>query len=220
MTHNFRWRTIHALLSLKKVPDEDWLFASFNVAPTQRVPVVRNAESGERELVEMRWGLIPSWAKDRKLSSSLINARSETVDQKPAFRSAFKARRCVLPASGFYEWLRTGAASRPHYLCRGDGQPMLLAGLWDSWLDKDSGELVETCTIITTDANAVVRGIHDRMPVILEPAQAQRWIDPRTPTEEAKALLSSAPDGMLNLREVSTRVNSPRVNDPSLINRL
>lgn len=230
MTHQFKWKTIHALLSLNQVTDDDRGWLSFNVAPTQLIPVVRTSADGEREIVEMRWGMIPSWADDRKIGSHLINARAETVNVKPAFRQAFKQRRCVILASGFYEWRRAPAPapdpdpgsgrSHPFHFRRRDGQPLLMAGLWDSWTDRESGELVESCTIITTAASADVRPVHDRMPAIVEPAGALVWLNPRPPVappDELLALLQPAADRTLESHPVSPKVNSPKNNDASLV---
>jgi putative SOS response-associated peptidase YedK len=219
MTHQFKWRTIHALLSLRKVSDDDRGWASFNVAPTQLIPVVRTVDNGERELVEMRWGLIPSWADDRKIGSRLINARSETVRVKPAFRSAFKLRSCIIPASGFYEWRREKSNRQPFHFCRRDNQPLLLAGLWESWTDRTTGEVVDSATIITTAANADVQPIHDRMPAILEPPDALTWLAQTASPDQLQSLLQPTRDSTLITHAVSTRVNNTRTsgNDASLV---
>ena len=192
----------------------------FNVAPTQMMPVVVN-EAGEREIMLMRWGLIPSWAKDASIGSRLINARSETAAGKPAFRSAFKQRRCVVPASGFYEWMKTGGAKQPYFITRADGQSLGLAGLWENWTDPDSGKELRTFTILTTDANEALKPLHDRMPVILEPEDVGRWLGERkkkgSDAAELTDLLRPAADGVLALRPVSSRVNSPKNDDASVL---
>src|SRR5262249_35050656 len=137
--------------------------------------VIRLATSGGRELGLLRWGLIPSWAEEA--GAPLINARSETVADKPAFRAAFKQRRCLIPADGFFEWLPVNGKKQPYYICRQDGHPFGFAGLWERWEGAD-GPPVESCTILTTEANEVVRPLHDRMPVLLDPRDYAAWLDP------------------------------------------
>jgi putative SOS response-associated peptidase YedK len=203
------------------------LVPRFNIAPTQRVPIVRNragrelkivrqAEGAERELVTVRWGLIPTWAKDPAIGNRMINARAEGVPAKPAFRSAFRARRCIVPASGFFEWRQVGRGPKQPYLIRRkDGQPLGFAGLWERWTDPATGEAVETCTIITCVPNELMAELHNRMPVILDPADYGRWLDPSLPGGEE--LLRPCPTEWLEAMPVSTRVNSPRNDDESII---
>lgn len=196
------------------------LVPRYNIAPTQVVAGVRSAADGGRELVGFRWGLIPSWAKEKAIGSRLINARSETVATTPAFRGAFRHRRCVVPATGFYEWKKLEGTGRkqPFFIQRRDGQPMVLAGLWESWSDRETGELIESCTILTTEPNATVSPLHDRMPVILDEGGWTTWLEPGIESPEAlKAVLRPAPDDALVVDPVSPRVNSPRQDDPSLI---
>ena len=139
-----------------------------NISPTQEVPIIRQDEAGNREMVMLRWGLIPHWAKEPSdLQARMINARSETVATKPAYRTAFKHRRCLVPAAGFYEWKKEGSRKQPYFVRRKDGELMSFAGLWDRW--ERAGEAIESCAILTTDANQLVGGIRDRMPVILRP---------------------------------------------------
>jgi putative SOS response-associated peptidase YedK len=182
----------------------------YNVAPTQTVPVVRRShrDGGGRELALARWGLIPSWAKDASIGNKLINARAETVAEKPAFRGAFRERRALVPADGFYEWRKRegGGPKQPLLIRRRDGEPFAFAGLWEHWRGPE-GE-VETCTILTTEANAALAPIHDRMPVILDPASYDRWLDPAQP--RAEELLQPCPDEWLEAFPVSTRVNNVR----------
>jgi putative SOS response-associated peptidase YedK len=150
----------------------------FNIAPTQQVLAVRQVDDAKAHAGWLRWGLIPSWAKDKKLSASLINARADTVASKPAFRAAFKRRRCLILADGFYEW-RQGekkAPKQPYHFRRKDGEPLAFAGLWERWAGEEPA--IESCTIITTDANNLVRPLHNRMPVILESKDHARWLDP------------------------------------------
>jgi putative SOS response-associated peptidase YedK len=201
----------------------------YNIAPTQIAPVARAIGAGDnqREVVGMQWGLIPSWAKDPSIGSRMINARSETAAEKPSFRSAFKRRRCLVPASGFYEWKKLTndrfgkggrAAKQPFYIYRADEQPLVMAGLWESWTDPESNKSLETYSILTTDANDQLRDLHDRMPAILEPEQFDAWIDPeREDAASLQSLLKPAADGVLAMHPVSTRVNSPKHDEPSLV---
>jgi putative SOS response-associated peptidase YedK len=150
----------------------------FNVAPTQPVAAVRVVPGGqERELVELRWGLIPSWADDPKIGYRMINARSETAATKPSFRSAFKVRRCLVVADGYYEWQKRDGAKQPFYIHMQGGKLFAFAGLWERWVPPD-GEAIESCTILTTDANELTKPIHDRMPVIVDPPDFGQWLDP------------------------------------------
>ena len=151
----------------------------FNVCPTQPALAVRQNDSGESEVAELRWGLVPFWAKDLKIGARMINARSETVATKPAFRAAFKKRRCLVLIDGFYEWKKQGTSKQPFYISRVDDQPFCVAGLWESWTDKEdpSAKPIESCTILTTEANKIMQPLHDRMPVILEQKQFDFWLD-------------------------------------------
>lgn len=165
----------------------------------------------------MRWGLIPSWADDPAIGNRLINARSETAAEKPSFRSAIKQRRCLVPVDGFYEWQATGKKTKqPHLIRLKDGQPFALAGLWERWTAPD-GELVESFTILTTDANAMMQPIHDRMPVILSREDYDRWLDAGTPLEEIKGLLRQFPADQMENFPVSTVVNNPRNEVPECV---
>lgn len=215
-TRFYTWRQLRDLLDLQ-YPAQLELAPSYNVAPTQLAPIVRVGERG-LEAAVARWGLVPSWAKDAKIGARMINARAETVAEKPAFRAAFKRRRCVVPASGFYEWKRADDGSkRPHHFRRADGEILCLAGLWEFWESAESGEVLESFAVIVTEANQTVAPIHDRMPVVLEPEDVPAWLSPETEPDNAKALLRPAAEGVLEVREVSTRVNSPRNDEPSLI---
>lgn len=195
----------------------------YNVAPTQSVAAIRAGDDGKPEGVQLRWGLVPFWARDQAIGNRLINARAETLAEKPAFRNAWRKRRCVVLANGFYEWrapagtrgaqLRSGKT--PYYIARPDERPIALAGLWERW---DKGEApLETCTIITTDANRLLRVIHDRMPVILPPESLRLWLDPATPAATLGALLGPAPEELLATREVGRAVNRPEHDGPELI---
>jgi putative SOS response-associated peptidase YedK len=190
----------------------------YNVAPMQDVPIVRRNAAGERELVQVRWGLVPRWAKDPSIGNRMINARGETAATKPAFRNAFHRHRCLLPANGFYEW-RTGPDGRklPLWLGMKDGGLFGFAGLFERWLSPD-GQPLDTCTILTTSANALIGQLHDRMPVIVAPEDYERWLDPddASPDELVKPF-----DGeRMTYYPVSTKVNSVRNDDPTCIERM
>lgn len=148
----------------------------YNIAPTQYVAAIRNGADEQRELVMLRWGLVPFWAKDPSIGNRMINARAETVAEKPSYRNAYKHRRCLVLADGFYEWRRQGDAKTPYYISLASGEPFALAGLWEDWTDKESGESLQTTTLITTDANDFMAPLHHRMPVILEAATATDWL--------------------------------------------
>lgn len=193
----------------------------YNIAPTQPaavVRVIRAAPGGQREMTVMRWGLIPSWADDPAIGNRLINARSETAAEKPSFRAALKQRRCLVPVDGFYEWHATakGKTRQPHLIRLKNGQPFALAGLWEQWTAPD-GELVESFTILTTDANDVLRPIHDRMPVIVAPEDYDRWLDAATEPEDVQALLRQFPAEQMESFPVSTLVNNPRNESPKCL---
>jgi putative SOS response-associated peptidase YedK len=192
--------------------------ARYNVAPTQDVPIVRRNAQGERELVQMRWGLVPRWAKDPSIGQRMINARGETAATKPAFRNAFRRHRCLVPANGFYEW-RQGPDGRklPLWIGLQDGGLFGFAGLFERWLDPD-GHPLDSCTILTTSANALIRRLHDRMPVIVAPEDYERWLDPDDPSPED--LVKPFDAARMTYHPVSTKVNSVRHDDPSCIERM
>lgn len=173
---------LSAFLDALRMPLLAGMFPRYNICPTQPVACIRQSEENKLQAASLRWGLVPSWADDLKIGARMINARSETVATKPAFRAAFKSRRCLVVADGFYEWKKTGKTKQPYYISRIDGQPMLMAGLWESWLDKTSktetaDQPVETCTILTTEANSIMQPLHDRMPVILQQEHFDFWLD-------------------------------------------
>jgi putative SOS response-associated peptidase YedK len=188
---------------------------NYNVAPTQQVAAVLD-EGGQRRLEVLRWGLIPPWADDPGIGSRMINARSETAPGKPSFRRAFRERRCLIPADGFYEWQRTNGAKQPYYIHMEDGRPFAFAGLWESWSKGGEGE-VRTCTILTTGANALVGEVHDRMPVILAHDAYDVWLDPASERDELTGLLAPYPVDEMEAYPVSRFVNSPSNNDPRCI---
>lgn len=195
------------------VSDEpDWS-SRYNIAPTQPVPVIRqNPKEPRRELSLLRWGLIPSWAKDTSISPKMINARSETAATLPAFRDTLKFRRCIIPADGFYEWQKTGKAKQPYCFEVNDGKLFAFAGFWDRWKDPN-GNWVNTCSILTTVPNTVTSPVHDRMPVILNPDAYDLWLDPGMRDMDAASELLKPYDARLMRRyPVSTRINNV-VND-------
>jgi putative SOS response-associated peptidase YedK len=197
--------------------DFSGLQVRYNAAPSQKVAVIRAGETGVPELAQLTWGLIPGWAKEAKVGFSNINARGETAAQKPAFRSAFKKRRCLVLASGFYEWQRPpeGTGPKQPYNLRLAGGPLFpMAGLWEHWSGGE--EVVESCCILTTSANEAVRVVHDRMPVILTPESARRWLDPATPPEALQALIAPYA-GAMEVYPVSTLVNAPRNEKPECL---
>ena len=187
------------------------LVPRYNIAPTQEAPVAFWPEVGSARVIEqLRWGLIPFWAKDRSIGDRMINARSETVAEKPAYRASFKRRRCLVVADGFYEWKPTGGPKQPYYFHLEAGGPFAIAGLWDSWdKDEDSGP-TRTFTILTTGPNDVVKPVHHRMPVILEPEDFEVWLDPgNQDTTLLAAMLGPAEQVRLQAVPVSTYVNNP-----------
>jgi putative SOS response-associated peptidase YedK len=188
----------------------------FNVAPTQPIPIVRLRE-GKRELALVRWGLIPSWVKDPKNFSLLINARGESVIDKPAFRAAMRRRRCLVPADGFYEWTQVGERRQPYFARLKSGGPLAFAGLWETWTGPN-GEEMDTAAIVTTNANRTLGAIHERMPVIVPPEAFDLWLDSAAvDAETAAALIAPAPEGLLEAYEVSTAVNRVANDDARLI---
>jgi putative SOS response-associated peptidase YedK len=205
-------REMAALFDLSAAPD---LGPRYNVAPTQPVAIVRGGDAG-RELAVARWGLIPHWSKDAGLAAKLINARSETVAEKAAFRDAFRRRRCLIPADGFYEWAAVPGEKhkRPHHFRMRDGRPFTFAGLGERWHGEGGPEPLETCAILTTGANAVVQPVHERMPVILLPADYAAWLDPSTPPGQLHALLRPYPAEEMTAVPVGPYVSNPRNEGP------
>lgn len=189
---------------------------TWNAAPTQQLPVVRASQAGHR-LDHLRWGLVPSWAKDLAIGNRMINARSETAADKPSFRSAFRQRRCLVVVDGFYEWKQEGTHKRPFCIRLENNRPFGLGGLWERWSSPE-GEVVETFTILTTTPNHVMESLHDRMPVIIEEEHHERWLatDLQDPGQVA-CLLGPYPAKSMRSYEVTTRVNSPRNNDEACL---
>src|SRR5579864_474642 len=193
--------------------DLDWV-PHYNIAPTQPVPVIRqHPREPVRKLSLMNWGLIPSWAKDSSVSASMINARSETAHAKPAFRDALRSRRCLIPADGFYEWVRTAKPKQPYCFEVNDGELFAFAGLWDGWKDPN-GNWIRTCSILTTTPNAVTSAVHDRMPVILDPDSYDLWLDPGMQNVAAiSELLKPCDAQSMRCYPVSTRINNVQNDD-------
>ena len=205
--------------------------ANFNVAPTNDVLAVVADADDARAVRSFHWGLVPIWAKNAKIASSMINARSETVTEKPAFKGVFKKYRCIIPMDGFYEWQAATADSplnakgkplkQPVFIHRVDGEPLAVAGLWSAWRPKDSPPetpWLHTCTVITTSANNTIAPVHDRMPVILPATSWRQWLDPtETDIDALRAMLVAAPNSLLKMHRVSTDVNNVRKRDSSLI---
>jgi len=201
---------------------EEGLAPRYNIAPTQTIAAIRaTAQNGEgREFVHLKWGLIPSWAKDASMGARLINARSGTVTEKPSFREAFKRRRAIIPADGIYEWQRTEDKKQPYFIRMRDERLFGLAGLWESWRDG-AGEVIESCSILTTEANDAFRPVHERMPVVLDPDSYGEWLDTEVRGVEAlKELLRPYPSSEMIAYPVSARVNSPQHQGEELIEQL
>jgi putative SOS response-associated peptidase YedK len=189
----------------------------YNIAPTQQVPIVRRSADGVNEWVEVRWGLVPRWAKDPSIGARMINARAETAAEKPAFRNAFRRHRCLLPADGFYEWRAAPDGKHPMHIGMRDGKTFGLAGLYERWLSPE-GDVLDTCTILTTGANALLRDVHERMPVIIAPEQYARWLDPAN--ADVADLCAPYPAEAMACYPVSPRVNAVRNDDAALIERV
>lgn len=190
------------------------LFESYNLAPTQYAPMLW-APEGPTELLDARWGLIPRWVeKPLDFKANLFNARSETILEKPSFKRPFKSQRCIVPASGFYEWKKLGGSKQPYYIHSTDGTPLAFAGLWDHW-EKD-GEAITSFTILTTSPNELMGSLHDRMPVILEPDAFSDWLDPEVDGKDLLELLKPLDNGRLEAHPVDKRVGRVSENDPGL----
>jgi putative SOS response-associated peptidase YedK len=205
-----------ALRALFRYAEQPNFPPRYNVAPTQPIAIVRLVD-GQRHFALVRWGLLPSWVKDPKTFTLLINARGETAAEKPAFRAAMKRRRCLIPADGFYEWQAAGERKRPFYVRAKSGAPLAFAGLWETWTGPN-GEELETGTIVTTRANRTLSPIHDRMPVIVPPEAFDLWLDGATvDATTAAALIAPAPEDLLVAYEISTAVNRTANDNPKLL---
>jgi len=191
----------------------------YNIAPTQPVAAVRESAEG-RQLAPLIWGLIPAWAEDARIGARMINARSETAATKPAFRDAFRRRRCLIPADGFYEWRKNGGRGKqPCLITLHNERPFAFAGLWEHW-ERAGAAPIDSCTILTTETNDLLRALHDRMPVILHPQDYDRWLDINTGTQELEPLLVPYPSGEMEFLEVGTYVNNARNDGPDCVRPL
>ena len=187
----------------------------YNIAPSQLVPVVRNGPKGGREFSMLRWGLVPFWARDPSIGNRMINARAESLAEKPAYRSAYEKRRCLVLADGFYEWRKEAPGKTPYFISLANGQPFAFAGLWEAWTDRSTGESLQTAAIVTTAANAFLKDLHDRMPVVLAPETARAWL--AGDTDVLEAVIASQPQ--LQAWPVDRKVNDARNEGPELIVR-
>lgn len=216
---------VSAIQRLFGVSERPNLKPRWNIAPTQEIPVIRK-DKDRRRLFLPRWGLVPSWAEDPSIGARMINARSESAAEKPAFREAFRLRRCLVPLDGFYEWTEVDGRKQGRIIRRRDRALFALAGLWESWRGPKGGPAgdpaletppLETVTVLTTSANAPLSVLHDRMPVILDEGDWAAWLDPETPLSDVAKLLRPAPDDLLDLTPVGPRVNSVRNDDPGCL---
>lgn len=198
------------------VPEVPEIIPHYNIAPSQQILAICQNGDGYRHARSFRWGLVPSWSKDPAIGNKMINARSETVGEKPAFRGPVRYHRCLIPANGFYEWSQQGNEKVPFYIHRKDQEPLAFAGIWDTW--KSTDEVIESCSILTTDANNLVAKLHDRMPVILSPSEFDTWLDREvTDVEKLKLLFTPFPSDMLDAFQVSTLVNNTRNDKPECL---
>jgi putative SOS response-associated peptidase YedK len=189
----------------------------YNAAPMQWLPVIRRRPSGERVIQALRWGLLPSWAKDETIAARLINARAETLAEKPAFRAAYRARRCIVPADGFYEWAKRPDGKQPYFIHAQDGAILAFAGLWERWTRPADAEVIDSFTIVTTEANPRVQPLHDRMPVILAPEVVDVWLDRTADPARLSALLRPCPEERLAMHPVARAVGNVRNEGAELI---
>jgi putative SOS response-associated peptidase YedK len=208
-------RKLAKRFDVPQTPDLPFDGERYNIAPTQQLPIIRSIDN-KRDMILARWGLIPSWAKDIKVGNRLINARADTVASKPSFRAAFKARRCLVPADGFYEWHKTEDGKQPYYIRLKEREPFAFAGLWERWRPEE-GDLVESYTVITTDANELMTTIHNRMPVILAPEDYAIWLKSDASSDVLLHLLKPFPTDPMEAYPVSTLVNNPRNQGSKLI---
>lgn len=211
-----RYSAVHRCGDLFQTPAGFELAANYNVAPGTALLAARNAQWGGRELITLTWGLVPAWSKELRTAFSTINARAETVAEKPAFRAAFRHRRCLIAADGFYEWARREGRQQPYFIRLRSEAPFAFAGIWDHW--EREGASLDSCSIVVTEANELVGSIHDRMPVILSPAHYDLWLESKiTDPAKLKPLLIPYPAFLVAMYPVSTAVNNPRNNAQTLI---
>lgn len=211
----FIQKILRGEIRIREIPVPD-----YNIPPTKEVVASRvNLNDNVREVIQLKWGLVPSWAKDEKMAARMINARCETVHEKPSFRSAFKKQRCLIPADGFYEWLKIDGKKQPFYIYRKDKQPFIFAGLWE--YNNKFGEPVETCTIITTESNEMMKPIHERMPVIIDEESFDEWLNPSNQcTDGLRGLLKPYDYKKMEMYPISTVVNSHRNNSQELLKQI
>lgn len=215
-TANLHAEDLSARFHLDKVPS---YLKSYNVAPTQLIPAI--IERGKtRSLVNLKWGLIPHWAKDKNIKASTFNARVETLTQKPFFRDSIKSKRCIVPATGFYEWQQQADKKQPYYIYRSDGQPLALAGLWDLWVDRSTGEKLGSCTIVTVPAIHRMSEIHERMPAIIEADFIDTWLDPEFKETHVLQDILRMPKDVLALYPVSSYVSNSKHDGEKCIEKL
>ena len=214
-TQQLTWRRIHDLYRLRKPDLMVNLRPRYNGAPLQNFAACRLDEDGNRTIVGLRWGLVPSWAKDSKIAARLINARAETVQNKPSYGAAFRSRRCLVPANGWFEWQRTGHGKQPYFLGLPDGLPVSFAALWESWGKKEDS--LESFTIITTVASSELADIHGRQPAIVDSDRFADWLDPSSPPPRLLDLVREPHAGPYERYAVSTRVNSVGNDDPDIL---
>jgi putative SOS response-associated peptidase YedK len=215
-TANLSPATLKAQFRFDSIPS---YLQSYNVAPTLQIPAIRQQDKA-RTLSSLRWGLIPHWAEEKGTGVSAFNARVETLTQKPFFRDPFKSKRCIIPASGFYEWHKKGDKKQPYYISRADKQPIAFAGLWDAWMDKETGEAIESCSIITVPATHRMAEIHDRMPAVLEAELFDTWLDPEfKEIHLLQDILRALKPDVLEMYPVSTYVSNSRNGGEKCIER-
>ena len=218
LSQNLTWQQIYTLYTLPVSAPRLDPQPRFNGAPTQEFALCRLDESGVRSMALLRWGLVPFWAKDVKIGARMINARAETVREKPAFRSAFRARRCLIPSNGWFEWKRSGSGKQPHFLALESGSPLTFAALWEQW-GRD-GHHLETFTILTTDASPALSEIHHRQPVVVDPDDFTDWLDPGTPDETLQEIMGTPLEGPYEIRPVSDLVNRVANDTPDILTPL
>ncbi len=222
MCGRYTLKTPVELLSEKfQFPEIIPLKPRYNIAPSQSVAVVRLLpDDTDRKLAMLRWGLLPAWVKDPTKVQQPINAKAETAAEKPMFRDAFKRRRCLAPADGFYEWKQEGGRKQPVYIHMKDGEPFAIAGLWERWAGQD-GQVIESCTLLTTEPNDLLAPIHNRMPVILDPKDYEQWLDPDMQAADGvKPLLRPYPSDLMTVYSISLRVNNPKNDDSQCLEPL
>lgn len=192
----------------------------YNAAPSQWLPVLRQRPDGQRVIHLLRWGLVPAWSRDETIGARLVNARGETLADKPAFRNAYRSRRCIVPINGFYEWKPVAGGKQPYYVHAAGDTLLALAGLWERWRRPGDDETIDSFTIVTTAANATLASLHERMPVVIAPGDYGAWLDAATPPARLAPLLVPAADQTLALHEVSRAVGNVRNDTPALIERV